>query len=596
MYQLEKMNYKDENPINTINKIRTILGNLNILTKEENWKNSTKGFYSVTVRIVGTDICSNGKGTNSKYALASAYGELMERLQNMTYFRFSYDMNENDLHYGDFLYSPDEKNFTIAELEKNNEWLEFYKKNCSSKFYEVIEMWKQVSYEKIDNDFIAIPYYNSISGNPSYIPIKMACKMYMSNGMCAGNTKEEALVQGICEIFERKVNKEVILNKLNPPIIPNDYLKKYKSVYNKIKRIESFGSYKIIIKDCSLKMNLPVVSVILLDYVKGKYFVKFGSHPVFEIALDRTLNELLQGQEINNMLGMSEYLYNNEVKNVKENMLSILENGCGFYPDEFFNTNYSYEFNGIKDMKFVSNKSILNYLFKLIEELGFTSFIRDVSFLGFPSYHIVIPGLSDIDDFYDVQSLLNFGEYNKIKKFIRAEKDLSKEKIIMLIVALNGYNLQSNGSIISLLNIPVNGNLPWYYTNLSLYKACLFYEVGDYYKAGLEIENFLSFMYEMGFNREDNSFFRCLRDCLFMKKDKISSRECRLRLNLFYPNNIVDSIITIVNEKKSLLGCAGSIDCFNCENCSFKNHCKQSKMSSIYKIIKSEMLKKTINN
>ncbi|WP_461207173.1 YcaO-like family protein [Clostridium sp. DL1XJH146] len=590
MYDLELMKFKDESPLNTINRIRNILGNLNILTKEENWKNSVRGFHSVTVRIIGTDISSNGKGTTSEYALASGYGELMERLQNMTYFRFSYDMSSEDYKYCGFFYSPDEKHFTIDEMYANNEWLQFYKEKNNSKFYEVAQIWREVSYEKVHKDFIAIPYKNIKTGKISYIPIKMACKMYMSNGMCAGNSREEALVQGICEIFERKVNKEVVLNKINPPEISREYLKKFTSIYNKIKRIESIGSYKIIIKDCSLGYDYPVVSVTLIDYSKGQYFVKFGAHPVIETALDRTLNELLQGQEITNMMGMSEFFYNEKITKVKDNMIRILENGCGVYPDDFFSENYSYKFNDIKKRKFSSNKEILKYLIHLINILGYKILVRDVSFLNFPAYHIIIPGLSDVDDFYDVESIADYVQYNQIKRFIRKGNKLSEEEIRKLILILNENKFGVGGSVTTLLSIPIKKDFPWYYTNIALYKACLFYEIKEYYKAGQEVEKFLSYMETIGFDRVDNIFFKCLRDCLFMKDEKIASEEVKKRLSFFYPIYIVDTIINLTYDKKRLLGYYGSINCFDCKNCSLKNSCKHSKTVSIYRILKSAMV------
>ncbi|MDJ0306423.1 YcaO-like family protein [Dehalobacter sp.] len=60
-----------------------------------------------------------------------------------------------------------------------------------------MKTWQDISYEKPPSDFITVPFCNLNSGKLSYIPMKMLSKMYMSNGMCAGNTPEEALVQGL---------------------------------------------------------------------------------------------------------------------------------------------------------------------------------------------------------------------------------------------------------------------------------------------------------------------------------------------------------------------------------------------------------------
>lgn len=89
MNSLSGRKYKDELPINTINKIRNILSGLGILTIETGWRNSAEGFYSVTIMIQNTNLTTNGKGTTYEYALASAYGELMERLQNQSFYKLS---------------------------------------------------------------------------------------------------------------------------------------------------------------------------------------------------------------------------------------------------------------------------------------------------------------------------------------------------------------------------------------------------------------------------------------------------------------------------------------------------------------------------
>ena len=92
------MKYKDELPIKTINRIRDILGEMGLLTVETSWKNSVNGFYSVSVQIDNTDLLTNGKGTSVEFALASAYGEMMERLKNLCNYRLSLDLKPQIMH------------------------------------------------------------------------------------------------------------------------------------------------------------------------------------------------------------------------------------------------------------------------------------------------------------------------------------------------------------------------------------------------------------------------------------------------------------------------------------------------------------------
>lgn len=79
---------KDSLPRDTIRKDRKILTDLNLNTSEQ-WFTPTEGLYSLHLSVIGTSIYSNGKGSTIEYTLASAYGELLERIQNLTFYRMS---------------------------------------------------------------------------------------------------------------------------------------------------------------------------------------------------------------------------------------------------------------------------------------------------------------------------------------------------------------------------------------------------------------------------------------------------------------------------------------------------------------------------
>ena len=73
--------YKDDSPINTVNRIKNILNDYGIKTIER-WNDSGVPYcYSLRVSVFGTVFGVNGKGVTKEFALASGYGELMERLQ-----------------------------------------------------------------------------------------------------------------------------------------------------------------------------------------------------------------------------------------------------------------------------------------------------------------------------------------------------------------------------------------------------------------------------------------------------------------------------------------------------------------------------------
>ena len=57
-----------------------------------------------------------------------------------------------------------------------------------------------------------MPYVRQSDQETVYIPQSIIANLYVSNGMSAGNTKNEARVQGLSEVFERYV-KIALLQK-----------------------------------------------------------------------------------------------------------------------------------------------------------------------------------------------------------------------------------------------------------------------------------------------------------------------------------------------------------------------------------------------
>ena len=82
MSKLSDRHYKEKQPEETVGQIQKILKNLEINVTEKWQKKSSIGTYALRLKIENMDIGVNGKGINKIYAQASAYAELIERLQN----------------------------------------------------------------------------------------------------------------------------------------------------------------------------------------------------------------------------------------------------------------------------------------------------------------------------------------------------------------------------------------------------------------------------------------------------------------------------------------------------------------------------------
>jgi ribosomal protein S12 methylthiotransferase accessory factor len=592
------MKYKDEMPIKTINKVREILGGLGLLTVETVWKNSVQGFYSVSVVIENTDLTTNGKGTSAEFALASAYGELMERLQNQATYRLSLDLRPESMEYLGFFYAPDEKPMSVDELLGSDEdWIktQLSRMDPSLDKRELLTNWQTVSYEKVPADFITLPYCNLNSKRISHVPMKMISKMYMSNGMCAGNSPEEALVQGIAEIMERYANKRILREKIVPPTVPRRYIAKYPKIEAMIAGIEESGNFEVVVKDCSLEQKLPVVGVILINKNDQSYFVKFGAHPKFELAAERTLTELLQGQDIKRMMGVREFSIRTSADD-PENYMGILVTGSGIYPTEFFSRNFSYPFSEFAEVAINSNKEMLAHMIDLLSQKGYETYVRDVSFLGFPSFHVIIPGMSEIEEFDDLKPITDYAAFNGFKRLVRQIDRLDDAGAAAIIEFLENTNYTPDASVMDLIQLPVRGKaFPWYYANVDLFLTALYYWRGDTVKAYGTFTKFLGYTQHANPQRQVVTYYKCVRDFMATRIEGLNEKDAVSTLSMFYPLDVIRGVVAEFNSPAKIISYQGQLNCWNCGKCRFSNQCLYPPMEQVYRVLKEKHATSGIN-
>lgn len=362
--------YKECNPKDTVERIKTILSELEIQTDVQ-WYNNIGSDFSCRVRIINNhmklfDIGTNGKGMTKEYALASAYAELMERLQNKSLFRdglkyaskycnsiidkgFRDVLNNNDIEL-DFLYFPDE---LFSE-----------------------------------NNGICAPFINLNNGEKEVIPVGYYRAACGSTGMCAGNSKEEALCQGLNEIVERYILWKIFSENPQPNQLSIELFTSTE-IYNKINTLKNL--YEIRIHDWSLGEDYPVIGLLIIRKTDGAYTYRLGADFNIITALERCYTETLQGEN-----AMS-YLLKEQMHGVKSNYddyLKCRHNGTGRFPMYLlsdFPQNNSFPH---KDFK--TYKEELQFWKTWLENKGYKTFVKDNSFLNFPAFTIYIPQISDV--------------------------------------------------------------------------------------------------------------------------------------------------------------------------------------------------------
>lgn len=403
---------KDMAPTDTVDRIQTCLKEIGEEGVFQFYKTDIEGCYSGRVFLkgpLGTAVAANGKGTSSEYCMASGFAELIERIQNQIFFPYQLS-NESaqKIIEGNPLSDHALCHFqTLKELhEDQNSFLnKMVHKYAASMKGTMGETEKEMLvWLQLDRQFplwkktgvLMVPFYHVQSGKYEWLPIELIKVLNLSNGMAAGNTLAEALVQGYSEVFERYVQCRIVTERMTPPQIKPTVLKKYPQIYEIIKTIENAGPYHVVVMDCSLGIGLPVVCGIVINLEKQTFGVRFGAHPDRQIALERIFTEAMQGKRLEEFAGLNCISFSEKQVCAQQNLFNLLKTGGGFYPPEILGKTPSYQSDVLEEVQEMSNHELLSKMTEQMISLCGDLYIADVSYLGFPTVLIYAENVSEI--------------------------------------------------------------------------------------------------------------------------------------------------------------------------------------------------------
>lgn len=503
MNKLYQNHYKEKKPEETVEFLKNKLKSLDLEVEEEWLDESYVGTFSLRVNFKGTTIGTNGKGCTREYALASAYAELFERFQNgilsntMTLPRKSEEYS--------FKFEPSERVLTSFEIMQAN--TPFSKYYCEQHSLNNLTTEKQAEqFRKLnrlefiqfneDDKYTCVPFYDVRGNKVVYIPTTPIRKMYGSNGMSAGNTPEEALVQAFSEIMERVVQKRILEEKISLPNIPEEEIKKYPNIYEMYLKTKELKGYRSYLKDCSLGGKYPVAGLIMVNEDTGEYGIKLGCHPDFGIAMERAFTEATQGNDITDYTNRSVLdFFNSNVDN-PDNVMNSFKTGHAQYPYEIFNDNPTFEYTMVKNIDKLSQRELLQNWVQDILDDGYDILVRDVSNLGFPSYHVIIPGLSELRD--DSDKEIRAENTRAVASALMSNiSKVNKDNCKYIIGSLAYYSDRiMENSIASFIPDSDNLEIPFgLQRNGSLYLSAMCYALmGEFDKSYLQLRKLTSYL------------------------------------------------------------------------------------------------------
>lgn len=381
---------KDAHPLDTVKRIKSILEAHQIKTEEYWGTSDVPHCHSLRINISGTAIGANGKGVNREFALASGYGELMERLQLGLIWR-----NKVQIEGGASSCEAQSQTVKVADLyDRNSTWYDaLAKKLQESTGVSVTGRDVLKQYTDANGNVQATPFYCITTKTKEYLPTALCKDVYATSGGAAGNTMEEAMVQALSEIVERNHKLRIIMEDIAVPEIPDEVLQSCTVAYEIISFLRSNG-YKVIVKDCSLETRFPVICVCIIDVNTGKYHTHFGANPSFQIALQRTLTECFQGRNIRNITRHEDFSEPQKRFDVRCLLIELVS-GTSEKTPQFFFKEPAQMYCRTVGFSGTTNQERLKECISYFKELGYDVLARDSSTLGFPTCQIIIPGYSE---------------------------------------------------------------------------------------------------------------------------------------------------------------------------------------------------------
>lgn len=434
---------KDEMPQITVEKIQSCLKEIGVETGFRFYDTDIDGCYSARVFLKGSlsaAVGANGKGTSKSFCLASGFAELIERIQNQIFYPYqlSNKSRENIIKRNPLLNNSLFRFQTLKELREDQSSFFnkiIYKYAASIKSTECNAKKELLTWLQLDRQFplwkktgvLTVPFYHVQTRQYEWLPLELIQALNLSNGMAAGNTLPEALVQGYSEIFERYAQCRIVTEKLTPPQLDPAILKKYPQIDQVIQKIENSGPYHVIVMDCSLGMNLPVVCGAIINKKKQTFGIRFGAHPDIQIALERVFTEAMQGKRLEEFSCFNHISFNEDKVNSHQNLFNLLKTGGGFYPPEIFGKTPSYKPAVFKELQEISNDMLLDQITEQMSSLCGDLYIADVSYLGFPSVLIYAENISEIIPI-DYSVLKASGNKNEASEILQNLSSIDKKQ------------------------------------------------------------------------------------------------------------------------------------------------------------------------
>ena len=293
--------------------------------------------------------------------------------------------------------------------------------------------------------------------------------------------------------------------------------------------------------------------VTLMNPRTGGVFASFGAHPSFEVALERSLTELLQGRSFEGLNDLPRPTFSSNAVTEPNNFVEHFIDSSGVVSWRFFSAKSDYDF---VEWDFTnqgqnSNADEADALFGILENMGKEVYMAIYQHLGATACRILVPGYSEI---YLVEDLV----WDNTNKALLYREDilnlhrLDNEQLEALVERLEECELDDYTEIKTLIGIEFDDNTKWGQLTLLELKLLIYLALEQFEEAKDLVEAFLQYNTN---TVERGLFYQCMNVVLeVMLDDDMELEEYEANFRRMFGDERMDAVIGTVEGRIRFYG------------------------------------------
>jgi ribosomal protein S12 methylthiotransferase accessory factor len=234
--------------------------------------------------------------------------------------------------------------------------------------------------------------------------------------------------------------------------------------------------------------------VTLMNPRTGGVFASFGAHPSLEVALERSLTELLQGRSFEGLNDLPRPTFESNAVTEPNNFVEHFIDSSGVVSWRFFSARADYDFvewdfSGHGEN---SNADEAATLFGILEEMGKEVYMAVHDQLGANACRILVPGYSEI---YPIDDLIwdNTNKALAFREDILNLHRLDDAALEALLERLEESELDDYTDIITLIGVEFDENTDWGQLTILELKLLINLALQDFEAAKEQVEAYLQY-------------------------------------------------------------------------------------------------------